>query len=91
MARPEKVSLLGLHAARREKLDRLPRRRRRCGSNGALRWISRHTASAPGASPADAPVLPAFLGWNAWRGPARIRLEGWGRRGWVQHRGVDKP
>jgi MFS family permease len=79
----------GLSTAGEKKLDRLTRRR--CRGNGALRQVSRHTASAPGASPAATPVSPAFLGWNARRGPARIRLEGWGRRGWVQRGGVDQP
>jgi len=67
-----------LYRAARESSGRSAWRRRRCGTNRALRQISRHPAAASGASTPAAPVPPALFSWYArWR-RARILVEGWG-------------
>jgi len=58
---------------------------------GALLRVRRLPTAASGASRPDAPVPPAFFGWNARRVPTRIRLDGWGWRGRVQRGGVNQP
>ena len=74
--------------AGRESSDRSARRR---SGWGALLRVHRLPTAASGASRPDAPVPPAFFGWNARPRRTRIRLAGWGWRGRVQRGGVDQP